>query len=86
MIRSNLWALPTLVTDRTSRIAVGSGVAIPALSMAPVIATAIATINAMAPSRTFLGFGPAMSGCGRWDAGTLGRWDAGTNADGDSGL
>lgn len=57
MIRSNLWALLALVADRTSRIAVGPGVAIPALSMAPVTANAIATINAIAPGRTFLGVG-----------------------------
>jgi 5,10-methylenetetrahydromethanopterin reductase len=57
MIRSNVWALLALVADRTSRIAVGPGVAIPALSMAPVTANAIATINAIAPGRTFLGVG-----------------------------
>ncbi|MGK0170452.1 MAG: 5,10-methylenetetrahydromethanopterin reductase [Gammaproteobacteria bacterium] len=57
MIRSNLWALLALVADRTNRIAVGPGVAIPALSMAPVTANAIATINAIAPGRTFLGVG-----------------------------
>ena len=57
MIRSNLWALLALVADRTSHIAIGPGVAIPALSMAPVIANAIATINVIAPRRTFLGVG-----------------------------
>lgn len=57
MIRSNVWALLALVADRTSRIALGPGVAIPALSMAPVTANAIATINAIAPGRTFLGVG-----------------------------
>ncbi len=57
MIRSNLWALLALVADRTSRIAVGPGVAVPALRMAPVTANAIATINAIAPGRTFLGLG-----------------------------
>lgn len=57
MIRSNVWALLALVADRTSRIAVGPGVAVPALSMAPVTANAIATINAIAPGRTFLGLG-----------------------------
>jgi len=57
MIRSNVWALLALVADRTSRIAIGPGVAIPALSMAPVTANAIATINALAPGRTFLGVG-----------------------------
>ena len=57
MIRSNIWALLALVADRTNRIAIGSGVAIPALSMAPVTANAIASINAIAPGRTFLGVG-----------------------------
>lgn len=57
MIRSGLWSVMTLVADRTSRIRVGSGVAIPALRMAPVTANAIATINALAPGRTFLGVG-----------------------------
>jgi len=57
MIRSNVWALLALVADRTSHIAVGPGVAIPALSMAPVTANAISTINAIAPGRTFLGVG-----------------------------
>lgn len=57
MIRSNLWAVMALVADRTSRIRVGSGVAIPALRMAPVTANAIATINRLAPGRTFLGVG-----------------------------
>ena len=62
MIRSNLWALLALVADRTSRIAIGPGVAIPALSMAPVTANAIATINALAPGRTFLGVGTGNTG------------------------
>lgn len=57
MIRSNIWALMALVADRTSSIRVGSGVAIPALRMAPVTANAIATINRLAPGRTFLGLG-----------------------------
>ena len=57
MIRSNLWALLALVADRTTTIAVGPGVAVPSLAMAPVTANAIATINAIAPGRTFLGVG-----------------------------
>ena len=57
MIRSNLWALLALVADRTHRIALGPGVAVPALRMAPVTANGIATINALAPGRTFLGVG-----------------------------
>jgi 5,10-methylenetetrahydromethanopterin reductase len=57
MIRSNVWALLALVADRTNRISIGPGVAIPGLSMAPVTANAIATINVIAPGRTFLGVG-----------------------------
>ncbi len=57
MIRSNLWAVLALVADRTSTIRVGPGVAVPALRMAPVTANAIATINRIAPGRTFLGVG-----------------------------
>lgn len=57
MIRSNLWSVLTLVADRTSSIRIGPGVAIPALRMAPVTANAIATINQLAPGRTFLGVG-----------------------------
>lgn len=57
MIRSNLWSVLTLVADRTSTIRLGPGVAIPGLRMAPVTANAIATINALAPGRTFLGLG-----------------------------
>jgi len=57
MIRSNVWALLALIADKTNRIAVGSGVAVPGLAMAPVVANGIATINAIAPRRTFLGLG-----------------------------
>ncbi|MEQ1699068.1 MAG: LLM class flavin-dependent oxidoreductase [Ilumatobacteraceae bacterium] len=57
MIRSNVWAVLTLVADRTSTIRLGPGVSVPALRMAPVTANAIATINAIAPGRTFLGLG-----------------------------
>ena len=34
MIRSNVWALLALIADKTNRIAVGSGVAVPGLAMA----------------------------------------------------
>lgn len=57
MIRSSLWSVLTLVADRTTTIRLGPGVAIPALRMAPVTANAIATINRLAPGRTFLGVG-----------------------------
>ena len=62
MIRSNVWSVLALVAERTTRIAVGPGVAIPALSVPPVIANAIATINVLAPGRTFLGLGTGNTG------------------------
>ncbi|MEC7874605.1 MAG: LLM class flavin-dependent oxidoreductase [Actinomycetota bacterium] len=57
LLRSNLWVVMALVAERTERIRVGSGVAIPGLRVAPSTANAIATINRLAPGRTFLGVG-----------------------------
>ncbi len=57
MISSNPWVVLGLLADRTTTIAIGTGVAVPALRMAPVTANAIATVNALAPGRTFLGVG-----------------------------
>ena len=62
MIRSNVWATLALIADRTHHISLGPGVAIPALSVAPVTANAIATINALALGRTFLGLGTGNTG------------------------
>ncbi len=57
MIRSNVWATLARIADRTSTMRIGPGVAVPAMQLAPVTANAIATINAIAPGRTFLGLG-----------------------------
>ena len=57
LLRSNLWVMMALVAERTERIRVGSGVAIPGLRVAPATANAIATVNRLAPGRTFLGVG-----------------------------
>ena len=57
LLRSNLWVMMALVAERTERIRVGSGVAIPGLRVAPATANAIATVNRIAPGRTFLGVG-----------------------------
>jgi alkanesulfonate monooxygenase SsuD/methylene tetrahydromethanopterin reductase-like flavin-dependent oxidoreductase (luciferase family) len=57
MIRSNPWAVLALAAQATRTIALGPGVAIPALRLAPVMANSIATINRLAPGRTFLGLG-----------------------------
>ena len=57
MLWSDCFATLALVADRTSRINVGTGVAISGTRPAPVNAAGIATINALAPGRTFFGVG-----------------------------
>lgn len=57
MIWSDCYATLALVADRTSRIKIGTGVAITGTRPAPVNAAGIATINALAPGRTFFGVG-----------------------------
>lgn len=57
MIWSDVYATLALAADRTSRIRVGTGIAVTGTRPAPVTAAAIATINALAPGRTFLGVG-----------------------------
>ncbi|GIS19680.1 MAG: hypothetical protein CM15mP120_15960 [Pseudomonadota bacterium] len=53
MLWSDCFATLALVADRTSRINIGTGVAISGTRPAPVNAAGIATINALAPGRTF---------------------------------
>jgi len=57
MIWSDCYASLALAADRTSRIRLGTGVAVTGVRPAPVTAASIATINALAPGRTFLGVG-----------------------------
>ena len=57
MIRSNPWAVLALAAHQTRTIRIGTGVAVAGLRLAPVTANAIATINRIAPGRTFLGIG-----------------------------
>ena len=57
MIWSDVYASLALAAHRTSRIRVGTGVAVAATRPAPVTAAAIASINQLAPGRTFLGIG-----------------------------
>jgi 5,10-methylenetetrahydromethanopterin reductase len=57
MIWSDCYATLALVADRTSRIKIGTGVAITGTRPAPVNAAGIGTINALAPGRTFFGVG-----------------------------
>ena len=57
MLASNPWAALALIAERTQRMRIGTGVAIPGLHTAPDMANGIATINQLAPGRVFLGIG-----------------------------
>jgi alkanesulfonate monooxygenase SsuD/methylene tetrahydromethanopterin reductase-like flavin-dependent oxidoreductase (luciferase family) len=57
MIWSDCYAVLALAAQNTSRIRLGTGVAIAGTRIAPVTAHSIATINQIAPGRTFLGIG-----------------------------
>ena len=57
MLWSDCYATLALAATRTSRIRIGTGVAVTGTRPASVTAAAIATINALAPGRTFLGVG-----------------------------
>ncbi|MBI4081771.1 MAG: LLM class flavin-dependent oxidoreductase [Candidatus Lambdaproteobacteria bacterium] len=57
MIRSNPWAVLALAAQQTRKIKLGPGVAVAGLRLAPVTANGIATINRLAPGRTFLSVG-----------------------------
>ena len=54
MLWSDCYAALALVADRTSTINIGTGVSVSDARPAPVTAASIATINALAPGRTFL--------------------------------
>lgn len=57
MIWSDPYACLALAATRTSTIRLGTGVAVAATRPAPVTAASIATINKLAPGRTFVGIG-----------------------------
>lgn len=57
MMRSNPFVVLALAAQQTHKIRLGTGVAVPALRLAPVAANGIATINRLAPGRTFFGVG-----------------------------
>jgi len=57
MIWSDCYAVLALAAAHTSRIRLGTGVAIAPTRLAPVTAHSIATINRIAPGRIFLGIG-----------------------------
>ena len=57
MIWSDCYATMALAAQSTKRIKIGTGVAITGTRIAPVTAHSIASINEIAPGRTFLGIG-----------------------------
>jgi alkanesulfonate monooxygenase SsuD/methylene tetrahydromethanopterin reductase-like flavin-dependent oxidoreductase (luciferase family) len=57
MVWSDCYATMALAAANTSRIKLGTGVSIAGVRIAPVTAHSIATINQIAPGRTFLGMG-----------------------------
>ena len=57
LLRSNPWAVMALAAQQTQKIRLGTGLGIGGLRLAPVTANGIATINRLAPGRTFLGVG-----------------------------
>ena len=61
MIWSDCYAYMALAAERTSRIRLGTGVAVAGTRIAPVIAHSIASINTLAPGRVWLGIGSGNS-------------------------
>ena len=57
MIWSDCYAFLALAAERTRTINIGTGVSVVGTRSAPVTAHSIATINRLAPGRTFLGLG-----------------------------
>lgn len=57
MIWSDCYAVLALAAQQTRTIQIGTGVSVAGTRIAPVTASSIATINRLAPGRTFLGIG-----------------------------
>ena len=57
LLRSNLFAMMAAVALQTKTIQIGTGVAVCGMRLAPEAASGIATVNAIAPGRTFAIFG-----------------------------
>ena len=55
LLYSDVYATMALVAEHTQTLTLGTLVAIPSNRIAPVTASAIATINALAPGRVILG-------------------------------
>lgn len=57
MIRSDCFAVLTMAAMKTKTLKMGTGVAVPGLRLAPVLANGVATINRIAPGRVFVAIG-----------------------------
>lgn len=62
LLYSDVYATMALVAEHTQTLTLGTLVAIPSNRIAPVTASAIATINALAPGRVILGLGTGFTG------------------------
>jgi len=62
LLCSDVYAVMALAAEHTRTMTLGTLVAIPSNRIAPVTASAIATINALAPGRTVLGVGTGFTG------------------------
>ncbi|MFT4570838.1 MAG: 5,10-methylenetetrahydromethanopterin reductase [Hyphomicrobiaceae bacterium] len=62
LLCSDVYVTMALAAEHTSTIKLGTLVSIPSNRIAPVTASAIATINALAPGRTILGLGTGFTG------------------------
>ena len=62
MLYSDVYVCMALAAERTRRIKLATGVAIPSNRIEPVTAHSIATINLLAPGRTILGVGTGFTG------------------------
>ena len=62
LIRSDSFAMMTLAAMTTKHMTVGTGVAVPGLRLAPVLAGGVATVNRIAPGRVFCAMGTGNTG------------------------
>jgi 5,10-methylenetetrahydromethanopterin reductase len=62
MLYSDVYVCMAMAAERTKRIKLATGVAIPSNRIEPVTAHSIATINLLAPGRTVLGVGSGFTG------------------------
>jgi alkanesulfonate monooxygenase SsuD/methylene tetrahydromethanopterin reductase-like flavin-dependent oxidoreductase (luciferase family) len=62
MLYSDVYASMALAAEHTSRIRIGTGIAVPSNRIAPVTAHSIATVNQLAPGRAMLGIGTGFTG------------------------